>query len=40
MARRDDLENSINASYDIIYEYEAILRESDRPEEKARARER
>ena len=38
MSRKDDLENSITESYAIIREYEAILRTSDRPEEKARAR--
>jgi formylglycine-generating enzyme required for sulfatase activity len=38
MARKEDLENSIRESYDIINEYEAIIRTSDRPEEKRRAR--
>jgi hypothetical protein len=38
MSRRDDLEHSIRESYDLIREYEAIIRTSDRPEEKLRAR--
>ncbi|MBN1140042.1 MAG: SUMF1/EgtB/PvdO family nonheme iron enzyme [Anaerolineae bacterium] len=38
MARKDDLEKSIAESYQIIRGYEDILRTSDRPEEKARAR--
>jgi hypothetical protein len=38
MPRKDDLEDSIRESYRIINEYEAIIRTSDRPEEKARAR--
>jgi len=38
MARKDDLENSIRESYDIIRDYEAIVHTSERPEEKARAR--
>jgi formylglycine-generating enzyme required for sulfatase activity len=37
VARKDDLEQSIRESYEIIREYEAILRMSIRPEEKARA---
>jgi hypothetical protein len=36
--RRADLEQSIRESYGIIREYEAIVRTSDRPEEKVRAR--
>ena len=38
MTRKNDLERAIRESYRIIAEYEAILRTSDRPEEKARAR--
>ena len=38
MARKEDLEQSIRESYGFIAEYEAIIRTSDRPEEKARAR--
>lgn len=38
MSRQDDLAQSISESRDIIREYEAIIRTSDRPEEKARAR--
>ncbi len=38
MARKDDLEKSIAESYDLIRQYEAIIRTSDRPEEKSRAR--
>jgi hypothetical protein len=38
MSRKDDLEGHIRESYEIIREYEAMLRTSDRPEEKLRAR--
>jgi formylglycine-generating enzyme required for sulfatase activity len=38
MPRKDNLENGIRESYGLIREYEAIMRTSDRPEEKARAR--
>jgi hypothetical protein len=38
MTRRQDLESHIRASYILICEYEDILRISDRPKEKARAR--
>ncbi|MEJ2554845.1 MAG: CHAT domain-containing protein [Anaerolineae bacterium] len=38
MSRKADLEHSIRESYGIITEYEAIVRTSDRPEEKTRAR--
>ena len=38
MSRQEDFEQSIRESYGIIREYEAILRTSDRPEEKVRAR--
>jgi hypothetical protein len=38
MSRRDDLESAIQESYELIREYETIIRTSDRPEEKARAR--
>ena len=38
MSRRQDLERSIRESYDLIREYEAIIRTSGRPEEKLRAR--
>jgi formylglycine-generating enzyme required for sulfatase activity len=38
VSRKEDLEQSIRESYRIIREYEAILRTSDRPEERARAR--
>ena len=38
MARKDDLEHSIRESYDIIRQDESIIRTSDRPEEKTRAR--
>jgi hypothetical protein len=38
MARKDDLESHIRESYGILHDYEDILRTSDRPEEKARAR--
>ncbi|MEJ2554846.1 MAG: tetratricopeptide repeat protein [Anaerolineae bacterium] len=38
MPRKTDLEDSIKESYSIIREYEAIIRTSDRPEEKMRAR--
>jgi hypothetical protein len=38
MSRQDDLVQSIDESRRIIREYEAIIRTSDRPEEKARAR--
>lgn len=38
MTRQDDLERYIRESYAIIRQYEDILRTSDRPEEKARAR--
>lgn len=37
MTRKDDLENSVRESTDIIKQYEEILRTSDRPEEKRRA---
>ena len=38
MSRKDDLEQSIRESYDIVRQYKAIIRTSDRPEEKLRAR--
>jgi hypothetical protein len=38
MARKEDLEQAIRESYGLIAEYEAIIRTSDWPEEKARAR--
>jgi hypothetical protein len=38
MARRDDLEQSIRESYSIIRDYEAVIRTSNRPEEKIRAK--
>ena len=38
MSRKEDLEQSIRESYRIIRDYEAVIRTSDRPEEKARAR--
>jgi formylglycine-generating enzyme required for sulfatase activity/energy-coupling factor transporter ATP-binding protein EcfA2 len=38
VSRKDDLEQAIRESYDIIREYEAIIRTSNRPEEKTRAR--
>jgi hypothetical protein len=38
MSRKGDLERGIRESYDIIRQYEAQIRTSDRPEEKARAR--
>ena len=38
MSRKDDLENNIRESYQIMDAYQAILRTSERPEEKARAR--
>lgn len=38
MARRKDLEGHIRESYNLICEYEEIMRTSDRPKEKARAR--
>lgn len=37
MSRKEDLENHIRESYNLIREYEEILRTSDRPKEKARA---
>lgn len=33
MSRKDDLESAIQESYELIREYEAIIRTSDRPEE-------
>jgi len=38
MGRRNDLENLIRTSYDIIRQYEKIIRTSNRPEEVDRAR--
>jgi hypothetical protein len=38
MTRKEDLEGHIRDSYNLILEYEEILRTSDRPKEKARAR--
>ena len=38
MSRQQDLERSIRESYDIIRQYEAVIRTSGRPEEKLRAR--
>jgi hypothetical protein len=38
VSRRDDLEQAIAESYDLIKQYQAILRESESPKEKARAR--
>jgi tetratricopeptide (TPR) repeat protein len=38
MSRRDDLEQRIRESYDIVREYEEIVQVSDRPEEVKRAR--
>jgi len=38
MGRKEDLENHIFESYDIILQYEQIIQTSDRPEETARAR--
>jgi hypothetical protein len=38
MTRKEDLENHIRKSYALIREYEEILRESDNPKKKARAR--
>jgi hypothetical protein len=38
VSRQQDLEDAIRESFDLIREYEAIIRTSDRPEEKARAR--
>lgn len=38
MARRSDLERHIRESYDIIRQYEQIIRTSNRPEERARAK--
>ncbi|MBN1250275.1 MAG: SUMF1/EgtB/PvdO family nonheme iron enzyme [Anaerolineae bacterium] len=38
MARKDDLERAIRESYDIVREYEAIIRTSERPEERQRAK--
>jgi hypothetical protein len=38
MKRHHDLEQAIRESYDLIREYESIIRTSDRPEEKLRAR--
>jgi len=38
MIRKEDLEGHIRESYSLIREYEGILRTSDRPKEKARAR--
>jgi hypothetical protein len=37
MSRQADLENAIRESYTIIRDYEAIIRTSERPEEKLRA---
>lgn len=37
MGRKDDLERAISDSYDTIQRYEAIQRDSDRPEERKRA---
>jgi hypothetical protein len=37
-SRRADLEEAIDESYGVVREYEAVLRTSDRPEEKLRAR--
>lgn len=38
MSRKEDLESSIRESYEIVRGYETILRTSDRPEDKLRAR--
>lgn len=38
MTRKEDLEGHIRDSYNLILKYEEILRTSDRPKEKARAR--
>ncbi len=38
MSRKDDLGQSVQESYALSSEYEAIIRTTDRPEEKARAR--
>lgn len=38
MVRKADLEQSIRESYQIVHQYESIIRTSDRPEEKLRAR--
>jgi len=37
MSRKEDLEQLIRDSYDIIHQYEEIVQTSERPEEKARA---
>jgi len=37
MGRKDDLERAISESYDTIHRYEAIQRDSGRPEERKRA---
>jgi len=37
MGRKDDLEGHIRESYDLIRQYETIVRETDRPEERKRA---
>ena len=38
MSRKTDLEQSIRESYSLIREYEDIIRLSDRPKEKLRAK--
>ena len=38
MSRQDDLERSIAQAYDLIHEYQVLLRESESPKAKARAR--
>lgn len=38
MSRREDLEENIRESYALIGQYEAIQRDTDRPEERRRAR--
>jgi len=38
MSRKEDLEASIRESYALIGQYEAIQRDTDRPEERKRAR--
>ena len=37
MSRKDDLEQLVRDSYDIIHQYEEVIQTSDRPEEVQRA---
>ena len=37
MSRKDHLEENIRSSYNLVHEYETIVRETDNPKEKMRS---